>query len=187
MVEVGERYTGARVKRIEDTRILTGTGEYTDDVSIPGLLHCAFLRSPYAHARITSIDATAARALPGVVAVITGDEMEALVEPGPVGMAGMMGDWGIRAFTLLASTKVRLVGDPIVMVVAENRYIAEDACELIEIDYDELPAVPSFDVAVDPSSARVFEDPDANLAQTLPPTSYGDRDGAFRKARRGVP
>jgi carbon-monoxide dehydrogenase large subunit len=187
MVELGERYTGARVKRVEDTRILTGSGEYVDDVVIAGMVHAAFVRSPYAHARITSVDVSAARELPGVVAVITGEEMESLVVPGPVGMAAMMGGGDKPAYTLLATDKVRLVGDPIVMILAENRYVAEDAAELVEVDYDELPAVPSFDVALDPSSAKIFEDLDGNtVPASVPPTDYGDVDGAFARADRVI-
>src|ERR1017187_5435722 len=83
-----ERYTGASVKRSEDPRILTGTGRYVDDVRLPGMLHAAFVRSPFAHARITSIDVTEARKAPGVIAVLNGEELDTLTVRGP-GAAGM--------------------------------------------------------------------------------------------------
>src|SRR4051794_33333043 len=140
MVDIGERYTGARVKRVEDARILTGTGQYVDDLKRERMLHVAFVRSPYAHATITSVDVDAAREVPGVVAVLTSADLDAVLRPGPIGMAALMGGGG-PSYTVLASDKVRLVGDPVVMVVAENRYVAEDACELVEVDYDPLPPV----------------------------------------------
>ena len=88
MQNIAERYTGASVKRSEDPRILTGTGCYVDDVRLPDMLHAAFVRSPSAHARITGVDVTEARKLPGVIAVLTGEELDALTVRGP-GAAGM--------------------------------------------------------------------------------------------------
>jgi carbon-monoxide dehydrogenase large subunit len=184
VVEVGERYTGARVKRVEDRRILTGHGRYVDDVVLPGMLHVAFVRSPFAHARITSVDVEAARQAPGVVAVVTSDDLQPLLQPGPIGMAALMGGGG-PAFTVLAGDKVRVVGDPVVMVVAESRYLAEDACELVEVDYDELPPVASVAAASDPANPPIFEDQPGNLVD-LGRNTYGDVDGAFARADRVV-
>ena len=117
-----ERYTGASIKRSEDPRILTGAGRYVDDIKLPGMLHAAFVRSPMAHARVLSVDVSAARALPGVVAVVTGAELEAMTVPGPDALMALMGWAGpTPEFTLLATHKVRLVGDPLVVVIAENR------------------------------------------------------------------
>jgi carbon-monoxide dehydrogenase large subunit len=183
---VAERYTGARVKRSEDQRILTGRGRYVDDVQLPGMLHAAFVRSTIAHGRITGLDVEEARALPGVVAVLTGEELEAMVEPGAVGMAAAMGGARGPAFTLLCTDKVRLVGDPVVLVVAESRYVAEDACELIEVDYEDLPAVASAEAALDPSSHPIFEDLGSNVMPVAPPNIYGDVEGAFARADRVI-
>ena len=120
MQNIAERYTGASVRRSEDPRILTGTGRYIDDVRLPGMLHAAFVRSPFAHARITSVDVSAAREAPGVVLVLTGEELEQMVVPSP-GIAGMMApDLPNPKYTTLATDKVRLVGDPVVLVVAES-------------------------------------------------------------------
>jgi carbon-monoxide dehydrogenase large subunit len=170
-----QRYTGTSTRRSEDRRILTGTGEYVDDVKLPGMLHAAFVRSPVAHARITSIDVSAARELPGVVAVYTAADLELLLTPltrPPV-------------ITTLASDKVRLVGDPVVLVVAESRYLAEDACELVEVDYDDLAPVASYADAAAADAPLIFEDLASNLNE-LPPSVHGDVEAAFAKADRVV-
>ena len=141
MQNIAERYTGASVRRSEDPRILTGAGRYIDDVRLPGMLHAAFVRSPFPHARITKVDVAEARRAPGVVLVLTGEELEEMIVAGP-GLAGMFaGGAPVAAFSQLATDKVRVVGDPIVLVVAESRYLAEDACEMVEVHYEELPAV----------------------------------------------
>jgi aerobic carbon-monoxide dehydrogenase large subunit len=187
MQNIAERYTGASVRRSEDPRILTGTGRYIDDVRFPGMLHAAFVRSPFAHARITNIDATEARQAPGVVLVLTGEELEQMVVPGP-GIAGMMAPHLPNpVHTTLATTKVRVVGDPVVLVVAESRYLAEDACELVDIEYDELPAVMTAEAAHDPSNPAIFEDLEGgNVLFHSDPTVFGDVDGAFARADRVV-
>jgi carbon-monoxide dehydrogenase large subunit len=183
---IAERFTGASVKRSEDPRILTGTGRYIDDVRLPGMLHAAFVRSPFAHARITNVDVTAARGAPGVIAVLTGEELEAIIVPGP-GIAGMFsGGLPMPSFSVLASDKVRLVGDPVVLVVAESRYLAEDACELVEVDYDELPAVISSEQALDPAGPPIFEDLGTNVLTRSPVATFGDVEGAFAQADRIV-
>ena len=127
----------------------------------------------------------AARQAPGVVAVVTGEELEAAITPGPTGIAVMMGGSG-PSFSLLCTDKVRLVGDPIVMVVAESRYEAEDACELVEVDYDDLPAVASAEAALDPGSPPIFEDLGSNVLVEAAPAVYGDVEGAFARADRVV-
>ncbi|HMC39977.1 MAG TPA: xanthine dehydrogenase family protein molybdopterin-binding subunit [Acidimicrobiales bacterium] len=186
MQNIAERYTGASVKRSEDPRILTGSGLYIDDVRLPGMLHAAFVRSPFAHARITRVDAGEARQAPGVVLVMTGAELEETIVPGP-GLAGMFaGGAPVAAFSQLATDKVRLVGDPVVLVVAESRYLAEDACELVEVDYEELPAVMTAEAALDPSSPPIFEDLGGNVLVRTPVATFGDVDGAFARADRVV-
>src|SRR5260370_511408 len=114
-------------------------------------------RSPMAHARVLSVDVSAARALPGVVAVLTGAELEAITVPGPDALTAMIGGGGpTPEFTLLATDKVRFVGDPVAIVVAESRYLAEDGCELVEVEYDELPAAGNAAFPLDPGSPPPF-------------------------------
>lgn len=182
---VAERFTGAAVRRSEDPRILTGRGHYVDDIRLPGMLHAAFVRSPIAHGRVRRVDTTAARSAEGVVAVFDGFEMDALASGGGGPLAGM-GMSGTRSpkFTLLATDKVRLVGDPVAMVVAESRYLAEDACELIEVEYDELPAVVTAEAAIDPSSHPIFEDLGDNVLLGPVVHTFGDVDATFAKADR---
>ncbi len=186
MQHIAERYTGASVRRSEDPRILTGSGRYVDDVRLPGMLHAAFVRSPVAHARITRIDVREAAKAPGVVLVLTGEELERSLVPGP-GIAAMFsGGAPVPAFTTLATGKVRVVGDPVVLVVAESRYLAEDACELVEVDYEELPAVMTPQAARDPASPAIFEDLGSNVLVRSPVAVFGDVDGAFARADRIV-
>ncbi len=181
-----ERFTGASVRRTEDRRILTGRGRYIEDVRLPGMLEVAFLRSPMAHARIVSVDLSAAAQAPGVVAVFDGSAMDRIASA-----AGLLEEVGVPregepTFTLLASDKVRFVGDPVALVVAENRYLAEDACELIAVEYEELPAIMDVDQARDPSNPAIFEDLGSNLWPTPEPASSGDVDGCFARADRVV-
>ncbi|HET6965197.1 MAG TPA: xanthine dehydrogenase family protein molybdopterin-binding subunit [Acidimicrobiales bacterium] len=187
MQNIAERYTGASVKRSEDPRILTGTGRYIDDVRVPGMLHAAFVRSPFAHARITGIDVSEARKAPGVVLVLTGEELEEMTVPSP-GFAGLMApNLPAPRYTTLCTDKVRVVGDPVVLVVAESRYLAEDACELVEVDYEELPAVMTPEAAQDPSNPAIFEDLEGgNVLVRSPEATFGDVDGAFARADRVV-
>jgi aerobic carbon-monoxide dehydrogenase large subunit len=182
---VAERYTGASIKRSEDPRILTGGGRYVDDIKLPGLLHAAFVRSPLAHARVLSVDVAAARALPGVVAVLTGTDIEAITIPGPDALMTLMGVQGpTPEFTLLATDKVRLVGDPLVLVVAENRYAAEDGCDLVEVDYEDLPSVTTAALALDPGSLPLFANMGSNIAGQHARKEFGDVVGTFARAGR---
>src|ERR1700745_3659736 len=175
-----ERYTGARIKRSEDPRILTGRGRYVDDIKLPRMLHAAFVRSPMAHARLLSVDVSAALALPGVVAVLTGADLEAMTVPGPDALMALMGWTGpTPQFTLLATDKVRFVGDPVAIVVAENRYLAEDGCELVEVDYDDLPPVMSAAFALAPSSPPLFANLGDNIARAHSRNEFGDVTGTF--------
>jgi carbon-monoxide dehydrogenase large subunit len=134
------RGIGHSVERKEDARFIRGRGTYVDDVTLPGMLHMELLRAPFAHARIRSIDTSAAAALPGVVAVVTG---ELMAEHGLAWMPTLSGD----TQAVLATDKVRFQGQEVAAVVAEDLYTARDALELIEVDYDPLPAV------VDPREA----------------------------------
>ncbi|HET6794167.1 MAG TPA: xanthine dehydrogenase family protein molybdopterin-binding subunit [Acidimicrobiales bacterium] len=186
MTNIAERYTGASVKRSEDPRILTGQGRYVDDVRLPGMLHACFVRSPFAHARIRSVDVSAAREAPGVRLVLTGEELEAMIVPGPGVAAFFSGGLKVPSFSQLCTDKVRLVGDPVVMVVADTRYLAEDACELVEVDYEELPAIATPEAALDGSNPPIFEDLEKNVLVKSEVKTFGDVEGAFSRADRVV-
>jgi carbon-monoxide dehydrogenase large subunit len=180
-----ERYTGARIKRSEDPRILTGAGRYVDDVKLPGMLHAAFVRSPLAHARVLALDVSAARALPGVVAVLTGADVEAMTVPGADLLAAFFGGGGpTPEYSLLATDKVRFVGDPVVIVIAASRYLAEDACDLVEVEYDELPAVASAVMALDAGSPPLFANLGNNIVGPHKRGEFGDVAGTFAGADR---
>ena len=187
-VEIGARAVGARVLRSEDPRILTGRGRYIDDVVVPGMLHAAFLRSQIPHGRLLSLDVAEARQLPGVVAVYTGEDMARLTQPAQAGSAigvNLMPGMRSPAFYSLATTKVRYVGDPIAMVVAEDRYIAEDALELIIEDIEMLEPIVTYEDALDPAKPPLFEEFDDNIALTGE-MALGDVDAAFAKADRVI-
>src|SRR4051794_8663363 len=135
------RWVGRSVPRKEDRKLLTGRASYVADVVVPGMLHAAVLRSPHAHARIVSIDTSRARALPGVVAVLTGREALEHVGPMPAFCAEPVPQHAI------AVDKVRFPGEAVAAVAAESRYIAEDALDLIDVTYELL------DPVVDPVAA----------------------------------
>jgi aerobic carbon-monoxide dehydrogenase large subunit len=182
-----ERYTGASIKRSEDPRILTGAGRYVDDIKLPGMLHAAFVRSPLAHARVLSIDVSAARALPGVVAALTGAELEEITVPGPDALMALIGVEGpAPEFTLLATDKVRFAGDPVAIVIAESRYVAEDGCELVEVEYDDLPPVTNASSALDPSSPPLFANLGDNIAGARSRSEFGDVSATFANADRVI-
>src|ERR1700749_2868704 len=182
-----ERYTGASIKRSEDPRILTGAGRYVDDIKLPGMLHAAFVRSPMAHALVLSVDVSAALALPGVVAVLTGADLEAMTVPGPDALMALMGWKGpTPEFTLRAPDKVRFVGDPVAIAVAESRYLAEDGCELVEVDYDDLPPVVDAAFALDPGSPPLFANLGDNIARLHSRNEFGDVAATFANADRVI-
>src|ERR1051326_7809179 len=133
-----QRFVGQAMKRKEDPRLVSGTSTYVDDVVLPGMLHMAVTRSIHANARIKSIDVTKAQKLPGVVAVVTGKEVAA--HCGPIPCAASIPDMKKAERPVLAIDRVRFVGEPVAAVVAENKYNARDAADLIEIDYEPLPA-----------------------------------------------
>ena len=174
------RLVGARVPRVEDPRLLRGRGHFVDDLQPPGLRHAAFVRSPFAHARVTAIDACAARAMPGVDLVLTAADLE-----GVVGIMRGAGPEGLHtpAFGPLASDRVRFVGDPVAIVVAASRALAEDACELVEVTYDPLPPLTDVDTAVVIGAPAVFDEVGHNLMFEGHWT-YGDPDAQFAAARR---
>jgi carbon-monoxide dehydrogenase large subunit len=175
---------GSRTKRNEDPRLLTGRALFVDDVELPGMLHVAFLRSPYAHAHLLAIDTSRARQRDGVVAVYTAEDLGDYWQPGPLlvpppPVEGMV--FHQRTQVPLAKGKVRQVGEPIVAVVATSRYVAEDALEDITIDYDPLPAVVDLEKALEPGAALVHEDVGSNLAAHVVQRK-GDWEAAKAKA-----
>lgn len=146
MAAPATRYAGTRVPRVEDARLLTGHGTFVDDITRPGMLHACFVRSPFARAVINSIDTSAALALPGVHAVFTAADLNPDVREAWHAVTGK--DSPDTPRPPLAEGTVKFVGDPVALVVAENRYIAEDAIELVDVDYDPLPAIADFTRAV---------------------------------------
>jgi carbon-monoxide dehydrogenase large subunit len=175
---------GERIKRNEDPRLLTGRALFVDDLDLPGMLHVAFVRSPYAHAWLRGIDASRAKEREGVIAVITAEDLGSywqhgplLVPPPPV--EGMV--FHERTQVPLVKDKVRHLGEPIAMVVAVSRYVAEDALEDIVVDYDPLPAVVDLDKAIAPGAALVHDDVESNIAAYVP-QKKGDYEAARAQA-----
>ena len=152
---------GARVKRLEDPRLLTGKGAYVDDRQAAGMLHVAFRRSDQAHARIAGMELDAARALPGVIGVFTLDDLEGLVTPA-IPSSRMRGYYATPIYPL-ARHKVRYVGEPVIAVVAEDRYIAEDALDLVNIEYEPLPGVNDAEQALREGAPLLHEEAGTNI------------------------
>lgn len=171
------RYIGKPEPRADAARLLQGRGRYVDDVQLPRMVHAAFLRSPHAHAKIVGINVDEARNAPGVIAVYTGADLAEHVTP-YVGTLTHMA--GLRSMPQhpLAIDVARWQGEPLVMVVARSRAEAEDACELIEIDLDELEPVVDTETALDPETAVMHADFDSNLAWEREVTA-GDVETAF--------
>jgi carbon-monoxide dehydrogenase large subunit len=161
------RYLGAPITRNEDPRLLTGQALFTDDVDLPGMLHAAFVRSPYAHARLRSVDASAARERRGVVAVYTADDLGDYWKPGPLLVNPPPVEGAVfreRTQVPLARGKVRYVGEPVAVVIAESRYLAEDALIDVVVDYEPLTPVVGLEQALAPEAPRIHEDLDSNVA-----------------------
>src|ERR687892_2190725 len=177
-----EHWLGRSVKRKEDDRFLQGKGNYIDDINLPGMLHMSVLRSPVAHARINSIDTSAAEALPGVVAVVTG---ELLAQHNLAWMPTLSGD----TQAVLATDKVRMQGQEVACVIAEDPYVAHDALELIDVDYDPLPVVISPQAALEPTAPVIRDDKDGQTDNRIYHWEAGDPDAtesAFAGADRVV-
>ncbi|MCI0799006.1 MAG: xanthine dehydrogenase family protein molybdopterin-binding subunit [Chloroflexi bacterium] len=178
---MSQSYIGAPVTRREDVRFLTGKATFVDDVELPHMLHAAVLRSSHAHARILGIDTAAALEIPGVVAVFTFQDIVNTVDPRPIPMR--RGSFsGLERFLQypLAGDKVRYVGDPVAVAVAESRYVAEDALDAIEVTYDPLPAVTEVWQSLQGDNL-LFEEHGTNLAFEFS-GSLGDVDQAFSLA-----
>ncbi|HEY3247244.1 MAG TPA: xanthine dehydrogenase family protein molybdopterin-binding subunit [bacterium] len=175
------RYFGARVKRNEDPRLLTGRGIFVDDVQPVGAVHGAVLRSPHAHARITRIDSSLAAALPGVLAVYTHADLPPRLQKPLPKLIPHPSLIHHKTQYALAPGVVRHVGEAVVFVVADNRYVAEDALDLIDVEYEPLPAVVDLEHAVQPDSPLVHEDIGTNVCAQYT-QRVGDVDDAFARA-----
>jgi 2-furoyl-CoA dehydrogenase large subunit len=175
-----EGWVGRSLPRVEDAALLTGRGHFIDDLGTrPGTLHAAILRSPHAHAEITSIDVDEARAMPGVAAVLTGSDIKALTSSMVVGVKAPLECWPI------ATDRVRYVGEPVAVVVARDRYLAEDALDLIEVGYKQLPAVVDPVAALEPETVVLHPSLGRNLVSERS-FRYGDPEAAFAAAPRRV-
>lgn len=171
-------YVGQSLERLEDAPLLSGRGAYADDVGAkPGTLQAAVLRSPHAHARLTGLDVSAAMALPGVRTVLTGEDVQRWSQPFVVGVKQPMQHWA------LAVDRVRYVGEPVAVVVADDRYIAEDALDLIRADYEPLPVVVGITQALDAQAVLLHEAVGSNVVSDRN-FSYGQPDAVQAGARR---
>ncbi len=177
------RYAGSRVHRVEDGRLLTGHGQFVDDITRPGMLHACFVRSPFARARINGADISAALASPGVVAVFLAADLNHEVREAWYTTAGK--DIPDTPRPALAEQEVRFVGDPVALVIAENRYLAEDASELVEIDYEPLPAVVDYAHA-ETADALVHPGYPGNVAGKLAGAPAATLDDTFAAAAHVV-
>jgi aerobic carbon-monoxide dehydrogenase large subunit len=175
-------YIGRPMPRREDAHLLIGKGTFVDDLEIPGVLHAAMVRSPYAHARIRSINAQAARALPGVWAVVTAEDISDIQRPWPAMIPSPVPGTRLRHGTRYTlPDKVRHAGEAVAVVVADSRAIAEDACQLVEVDYEPLPVVASAEAALAPGAALVYDELGDNIGAHIT-QRVGDPEKAFAEA-----
>lgn len=173
-------HLGKPMERLEDAALLSGRGSYGDDLGVaPGTLHAAVLRSPHAHAELLRVDGSAALVLPGVRAVLTGEDVQRWSQPFVVGVKQPMQHWA------LAVDRVRYVGEPVAVVVAESRYLAEDALDAIRVDYRSLPAVVDIERAMAPQAPVLHEAVGSNVVSDRS-FAYGDAPAAFASAAQRV-
>jgi carbon-monoxide dehydrogenase large subunit len=175
---------GAPVKRREDPRLITGQATYVDDIKLHGMLHMSVLRSPYGHARIKSINTEEARKHPGVVAVYTAEDLKGVV--GPIACAVPLGKMteGMGIRQPLAEGKVRFFGDPVAVVIADDRYTARDARDLIEVDYEPLPAAIDVEKAMQPDAPVLYEEFGTNVALSMNlPDTTEEIDKVFEQTK----
>ena len=180
MATAATSWLGQSIERVEDAALLSGRGRFIDDLGVrAGTLHAAILRSPHAHAAIRVIRADAARTMPGVAVIVTGAEVKALSASLVVGVKAPIECWPI------AVDRVRYVGEPVAVAVAADRYLAEDALDLIEVDYEPLPTVVDPLAALDPGSPMLHVGLGSNVASDRS-FRYGDPERAFAEAARKV-
>ena len=189
---MGAKYFGASVKRKEDPRYLRGEGRYVDDIKLPRMLHAAFVRSPYAHARITSIRTDAAGRLPGVAHVLTFADLERWMKPLPLfgaippGLAARVAVSMRQIGQLpMCRDEARHVGEIVAMVLASSRAVAEDGCELVEVDYEPLPVLADVIAAGEPGAPVLYPEWGDNVALSFK-TGFGDVEAALRQAQARV-
>jgi carbon-monoxide dehydrogenase large subunit len=176
------RGLGHSVKRKEDERFIRGKGNYVDDITLPGMLHMELLRSPFAHARIVSVDTSRAEAVPGVVAVVTG---ELMAQHNLAWMPTLSGD----TQAVLATDKVRFQGQEVAAVVAESAYVAKDALELIDVEYEPLPPITSPQQALEDDAPLIRDDKEGQASNLIYDWEAGDKeatDRAFAEADQVV-
>ncbi|WP_299692217.1 xanthine dehydrogenase family protein molybdopterin-binding subunit [uncultured Tateyamaria sp.] len=177
----GLTWIGQSIKRVEDPRILTGNGGYIDDLKMPGMAHAAMVSSPHAHARIVSIDTSKAKALPGVIGVYTGEDLAGVVDPCPSFASPPVPQHA------MAMGKVRHVGEVVAAVVADDRYIAEDAAELIEVEWEVLPANVDIEASAAATGDALLHPDDRETNVALDESfSFGPVDDDFAAADRIV-
>ncbi|MFQ5817942.1 MAG: xanthine dehydrogenase family protein molybdopterin-binding subunit, partial [Terriglobia bacterium] len=176
-------WVGRAMKRKEDPRMIQGLAHYVDDVQLLGMLHVAIVRSPYAHARLRTIDTAAARRAPGVVAVITGKDIAGVL--GQIPVAAALPELRVPPHLPLATDRVHFVGEGVAAVVADDRYRARDAAELVDVDYEPLPAVTDPEQALAQGAPKVHEQfPDNQACRWV--LMGGNVEKAFRRADRIV-
>src|SRR5574341_324091 len=173
-----DRLFGKAIKRREDPRFITGRGTYVDDVKLPGMTYAAFVRSPHAHARIKSVDVSAAKNMPGVVAVYTGQDVQ---------VGGLPCGWmlpGIKVPTrpVLAQGKVRYAGEPVAIVVADSAYTAKDAAEAVKVGYEPLKGVSDGKKAHEKSAPQLFDEIPQNECFYWTIGDKAATDAAFQSA-----
>lgn len=191
MGRVGNGYVGQPMQRREDLRLLTGGGQYVADMVLSGMLHVAFVRSPMAHGRILNVELSRARELPGVVLAMSGPELVEFVPPVSDQQLPLPSKWRTQVphtihnpqQPLLAWDKVRHVGEAVAVIIAESRYIAEDAVDLVDLEIEELPAVVDAIAALEPEAAELHENVPGNLIATFEVTK-GDARSAIANAHR---
>ncbi|MXY22973.1 MAG: molybdopterin-dependent oxidoreductase [Acidobacteria bacterium] len=176
------RIFGSGIRRREDPRLITGSATYTDDITLPGMVHAAMLRSEHAHAKITRIDTSKAAGAPGVVAVYTGADIEGALAPMPCAWLLPDSDLKIAAYPCIAKDVVRYTGDIVATVVAETPYQAHDALALIEVDYEPLEVVIDPEAAHDDGAPQLHDDIEGNQAFHWTVAGGGDVDEAFAEA-----
>jgi carbon-monoxide dehydrogenase large subunit len=185
------RHVGTRLRRREDPRLVTGRAQHVGDLRLPGTVHASIVRSPFAHARIASIDRAAARAAPGVLGVYTASDLDGRVDPMVESaledlsprLAELV-DLEVRSLPMpvLATDRVRWLGQPVAAVVATDPYLAEDAAALVQVDYDPLPAVASAEAALEPGALVLHPELPDNVHARLRVTA-GDVDRARSPGR----
>jgi len=175
------KMVGQAIKRREDPRLITGQGTFLDDIKLPGMTHACVLRSPYAHAKIKSIDTSKAKAHPGVVAVFTGEDMLDLNPLPCAWQAGRVKN-NVNTPRVLAVGEVHFAGDPVALVIAEDRYIARDACDLIEVEYEPLPVVVDAKKATEPGAPQLHENAPNNIVMEWEAGDKAKADAAVAAA-----